>query len=122
MKASISSVSKDNSRSDKKQVYAQKKPGQNGFSKSNSWTPKRSKKSDDPDVIYGYDFSGNVTDIASLETDMGEVLLHGEVFTPEAVKTKSGRYAFKFNLYDGTDSISCSAFIPLRASVSEKME
>ena len=104
-------VSKDNSRSDKKQVYAQKKPGQNGFSKSNSWTPKRSKKSDDPDVIYGYDFSGNVTDIASLETDMGEVLLHGEVFTPEAVKTKSGRYAFKFNLYDGTDSISCSAFI-----------
>ena len=91
--------------------FGQKKPGQDGFRKSNAWTPKRMKKSDDPDVVYGYDFSGTPTDISALESDMGEVMIVGEVFTPEAVKTKSGRYAFKFNIYDGTDSISCSMFL-----------
>ena len=88
-----------------------KRPGQQGFAKKDAWTPKKTKKSDDPDVIFGYDFSGNISDIANLTVDMGEVLISGEIFSREDIKTKSGRIIAKFNLYDGTDSIGCSLFL-----------
>ena len=88
-----------------------KRPGQGSFAKNNAWTPRRSKKSEDPDVVFGYDFSGNITDIAMLEADMGEVLISGQIFSREDIKTRSGRIAAKFNLYDGTDSIGCSAYV-----------
>ncbi len=88
-----------------------RKPGQQGFSKAAPWTPKRNKKSEDPDLIFGYDHVASPIDIASLEAEMGDVMISGEIFSPETVKTKSGRIGVRFNLYDGTDSINCSAYM-----------
>ena len=85
-----------------------KRPGQQGFKRSdNKWTPKQDKKSNNPDVIYGYDFKGEPLSISSLEEGMGEVVISGRIFSPELIKTRNEKYIIKFNLTDGTDSVSC---------------
>ena len=87
------------------------KPGQQGFKKTvNQWTPKVDKKSDNPDVIYGYDFKGEPLKIKTLEEGMGGVIITGFVFGTELVKTRNGKFIIKFNLSDKTDSISCRLF------------
>ena len=92
-------------------VKIQKKPGQDGFKKSETqWTPKRDKKSQDPDVIYGYDFKGEEIPIHHLEEGMGEVIIGGSIFGTDLVKTRNEKFIFRFNLTDGTDSVSCRLF------------
>ena len=85
--------------------------GRTGYKEQQTeFSPKRDKKSDNPDVIYGYDFSGKTMPIKNLEEGMGEVILSGKVFAPETVKTKNGKYILKFNITDNTDSISAKVF------------
>ena len=89
----------------------QKKPGQDGYKQAETaWTPKTDKKSQNPDVIFGYDFKGEPLKIASLEDGMGAVIVNGRIFGPELIKTRNGKYIFKFNITDNTDSISCRLF------------
>ena len=93
------------------------RPGQSNFREAkNRWTPKMDKKSDNPDVIFGYDFSGEPLKINSLEIGMGDVIINGSIFSPEMVKTRNGKFIFKFNLTDHTDSISCRLFCDENAS------
>ena len=85
-----------------------KRPGQIGYKTADTrWTPKQDKKSQNPDVIYGYDFSGKPLSISSLEEGMGDVVIKGKIFAPETIKTRNEKYIIKFNLTDGSDSISC---------------
>ncbi|MDO4961338.1 MAG: PolC-type DNA polymerase III [Eubacteriales bacterium] len=85
-----------------------KKPGQEGFKAAeNKWTPKQDKKSQNPDVIYGYDFKGEPLSISGLEDGMGDVIISGKIFSPEIIKTRNEKYIIKFNLTDNTDSITC---------------
>ena len=87
------------------------RPGQDRFKQAvNRWTPRMDKKSDDPNVIFGYDFSGEPLKMNTLEVGMGDVIVNGYIFTPELVKTRNGKYIFKFNLTDKTDSVSCRLF------------
>ena len=85
------------------------KPGQKSFKTAfNKWTPKTNKKSDNPDVIYGYDFSGEPIAVKNLEEGMGDVIVTGFTFNlDEPRKTKNDKLIFKFNLTDNTDSIAC---------------
>jgi len=88
-----------------------KLPGQNGFKPSqNEWTPKQDRKSQNPDMIYGYDFHGQSIPIHQLEEGMGDVIVQGKLFGTEVVKTRNEKYIFKFNLTDQTDSISAKLF------------
>ena len=85
-----------------------KKPGQQGYRTADSrWTPKQDKKSQNPDVIYGYDFKGEALSISSLEEGMGDVVIQGKIFAPEIIKTRNEKFIIKFNLTDNTDSVSC---------------
>ena len=85
------------------------KPGQKNFKTSfNKWTPKTDKKSDNPAVVYGYDFTGEAVPVHSLEEGMGDVIVTGTTFNlEEPRKTKNDKLIFKFNLTDNTDSIAC---------------
>ena len=88
-----------------------RKPGQDGYKKAETkWTPKTDKKSQNPDVIYGYDFKGEAMNIASLEDGVGEVIINGKIFGLEIIKTRNEKFIFKFNITDETDSISCRLF------------
>ena len=87
------------------------KPGQQGYKKSfNQWTPKQDKKSDNPDVVYGYDFKGEPLKIKTLEDGMGAVIITGFIFGTELIKTRNGKFIIRFNISDKTDSISCRLF------------
>ena len=88
-----------------------KLPGQNGFKQSqNEWTPKQDRKSQNPDLIFGYDFHGTPMPIHQLEEGMGDVIVQGRLFGTETVKTRNEKYIIKFNLTDRTDSISGKLF------------
>ena len=88
-----------------------KKPGQDGYKQAETaWTPKTDKKSQNPDVIFGYDFKGEALKISTLEEGMGAVIVTGRIFGPELIKTRNGKFIFKFNITDNTDSISCRLF------------
>ena len=87
------------------------RPGQQGYKKSfNQWTPKQDKKSDNPDVVYGYDFTGEPLKIKSLEEGMGGVIITGFLFGTELIKTRNGKFIIRFNISDRSDSISCRLF------------
>jgi len=92
---------------EKKNIY-----GRDGYKETKSeFAPRRDKKSDNPDVIYGYDFSGKTIPMSSIEDGMGEVILQGTIFSADdPIKTKNGKYILKFNLTDQTDSVSCRVF------------
>ena len=93
------------------EVKAAPLPGQSGFRQAKTkWTPVRNKKSNDPNIVYGYDFSGESLPVSSLSEGMGEVILSGSVFEPETIRTKNGKYIFRFNLTDCTDSVGCRLF------------
>lgn len=116
-----SSFSKNNSGEAKQSGNVSKnqavKPGQDRFKEAyNKWTPKQDKKSDNPDIIFGYDFSGEALPVHSLEEGMGEVIISGHIFNPEVLKTRNGKYIYKFNITDDTDSISCRLFCDENAS------
>ncbi len=88
-----------------------KKPGQTGYKEADTrYTPKQDKKSQNPDVIYGYDFSGEPLSISTLQEGMGAVIINGKLFGIEIIKTRNGKFIYKFNISDGTDSISCKLF------------
>ena len=77
-----------------------KRPGQTGYKTADTrWTPKQDKKSQNPDVIYGYDFSGEPLSISSLEEGMGDVVIKGKIFAPETIKTRNEKYIIKFMWY-----------------------
>ena len=46
-----------------------------------------------------------------LGVDDGKIALHGEVIFTEEKTLKSGKTLFSFDLYDGTSSITCKAFL-----------
>ena len=76
----------------------------------NEFSVRRDKKSDNPDVIYGYDFSVKTLSINTLQEGMGEVGIQGMVFGTETIKTRNGKYIITFNITDRTDSITCKLF------------
>ena len=69
-------------------------------------------KPKNPDVIYGRDFTDEVTPMNELDNVMGEVKIRGEIFELE-VKfiEKSNSTLFLFSVTDFTDSISARIFI-----------
>lgn len=90
----------------KKNIY-----GRQGYKEARTeFSVRRDKKSDNPDVIYGYDFSGTPISIHNLEDGMGEVIITGKIFAFEKRQTKNGKYIILFNITDKTDSISCKVF------------
>ena len=100
-------------------------PGQNGFRRSqNQWTPKQDKKSDNPDVIFGYDFTGEPIALSAVTDGMGEAVVQGRIFSPESIKTRNGKFILRFNLTDDTDSIACRMFLDENefSEVEDKMK
>lgn len=58
---------------------------------------------------------GDPAKIADLSVDSGNVLLDGEIMrhdeSPSSRELKSGKFLVMFDLYDGTSTITCKAFI-----------
>ena len=74
--------------------------------------PKEEEIEDTP-LILGNNI--NITDplvkVADLGVDDGKIALQGEVIYTEDRTLKSGKTLFSFDLYDGTSTITCKAFL-----------
>jgi len=69
------------------------------------------KKSENPDVLFGRDFEGEVTEIREIDGEIGEVTIRGQILSEETRELKSGRKLTIFAITDFTDSISIKMFL-----------
>lgn len=49
--------------------------------------------------------------VIDISIDSGKIALEGEVINTDSRELKSGKFLFMFDLYDGTSTITCKAFI-----------
>ena len=75
--------------------------------------PPEEEEEDDTPLILG--ISENITDplvkVQDLSVEDGKISLQGEVIYTEDRTLKSGKTLFSFDLYDGTSTITCKAFL-----------
>ena len=93
----------------------------NTIIKSNAQIPELPTESEDTPLILGN--SLNITEplvtVESLGADDGKVSLDGEVIFMEDRELKSGKTLLSFDLYDGTSTMTCKAF--LNKDISKKV-
>lgn len=70
----------------------------------------RSKASNNPDVIFGRDFTEGPINICDIEGDIGEVIIRGQVCGLDVRDTRTGKKMVKFWITDFTDSIDVKLF------------
>lgn len=85
----------------------------NTIIKTNAQIPELPQESEDTPLILGK--SLNVTEplvkVLDLTVDDGKVCLDGEVINMEDRELKSGKTLLSFDLYDGTSTMTCKAFL-----------
>lgn len=69
-----------------------------------------SKKSDNPDVIYGRDIEEEPMEIVKIDGPIGEVVIHGKVMSLESREVRNEKTLIIFSLTDFTDTIMLKAF------------
>ena len=69
-----------------------------------------SKKSDNPDVIYGRDIEEEPIEIVKIDGPIGEVVIHGKVMSLESREVRNEKTLIIFSLTDFSDTIMLKAF------------
>ncbi|HOO28689.1 MAG TPA: PolC-type DNA polymerase III N-terminal domain-containing protein, partial [Lachnospiraceae bacterium] len=84
----------------------------NKFEKKN-WPSRRGsriKKSDNPDVIYGYDFNEEPVVISEIDGEIGEIIVKGQIIRFETRDTRNEKKLVIFDVTDFTDTITVKMF------------
>ena len=69
------------------------------------------KSADNPDVIYGRDFEDGAIKIEEIQSEMGEVVIRGEVISMEEREIRNEKIILIFNVTDYTDTITVKMFV-----------
>ena len=69
-----------------------------------------SKKSDNPDVIYGRDIEEDAMEIIKIDGPIGEVVIHGKVMSMESREVRNEKTLIIFSVTDFTDTIMLKTF------------
>lgn len=70
----------------------------------------RTKKSDNPEVLYGRDFEDDFIEIDKIEGEVGQVTIRGKILDKESRLLRSGKTIIIFHLTDFTDTITVKMF------------
>ncbi len=70
------------------------------------------RRSDNPNVIYGFDIEGEVSAIDSIEGEVGETIIRGQILGVEEREIKNEKTIYSFTITDFTDTIKCKMFCP----------
>ena len=71
----------------------------------------QARRSQDPDIIYGRDFDGDVIPLESVTGEMGEIIVRGMVMESEARGIRNEKTILIFSITDFTDSITIKLFL-----------
>ena len=88
---------------------AQKKPLEKKGEFRRRYEP-GSKKSDNPDVIYGRDIEEEPMEIVKIDGPIGEVIIHGKVMSLESREVRNEKTLIIFSVTDFTDTIMLKTF------------
>ena len=69
------------------------------------------KRSSHPDVLYGRDFEEDATPIDTIEGDMGDVVIRGQILSFDSRELRNGRGLVSFAVTDDTDTIVAKLFV-----------
>ncbi|MDD6571670.1 MAG: PolC-type DNA polymerase III, partial [Thermoflexaceae bacterium] len=69
------------------------------------------KKSDNPDVLYGRDFDDEVTKIETIQTEIGEVVIAGQVRSVDMREIRNEKTILMFDITDFTDTMGVKMFL-----------
>ena len=69
-----------------------------------------SKKSDNPDVIYGRDIEEEPMEIVKIDGPIGEVVIHGKIMSMESREVRNEKTLIIFSITDFTDTIMLKTF------------
>ena len=81
--------------------------GKNGFFRRE----KAQTREDNPDVIYGRSFEGDITKIVDVTGESGEVIVNGQIVTVETREIRGERTIVMFTVSDFTDTIKAKIFM-----------
>ena len=88
-------------------------PAKKPFEKKGEFRRKyepESKKSDNPDVIYGRDIEEEPMDIVKIDGPIGEVIIHGKVMSLDSREVRNEKTLIIFSVTDFTDTIMLKTF------------
>ena len=68
------------------------------------------KRSDNPDVLYGRDFEDDAIPLETIQSEMGEVCIRGQIMTLEKREIRNEKTIIIFSVTDFTDSITVKMF------------
>jgi len=71
-------------------------------------------------VIVGRGVSGEARTLGTIEDEVKNVVLAGEIFAPQANKLKSGAYILLLKFADATNGIACKKFIGARGKTTQE--
>ena len=66
---------------------------------------------EDPDIIFGRSFDGELTKIVDIQDEIGEVVIHGKVLKVESRELRNEKTIITFSVTDFTDTICGKIFL-----------
>lgn len=72
---------------------------------------KRKNTKNDPDLLYGRNCEGELTEMKDIYDEIGEVVVHGQITSLETREIRNEKTIIIFHLTDFTDSIGCKIFV-----------
>ena len=73
---------------------------------------RQGRRSDNPDVLYGYDVEGEIVPMDQILDEMGEITIRGKVLNVEEREIRNEKTIVSFFITDFTDTMKCKMFCP----------
>ena len=73
---------------------------------------RQGRRSDNPDVLYGYDVEGEIVPMDQILDEMGETTIRGKVLSVEEREIRNEKTIVSFFITDFTDTMKCKMFCP----------
>ena len=110
--ADLSQAGQDDLLVDKTTPKKEEKPQQTKSKLPDKPYRRPQRRSENPNVIYGFDIEGEVSTIDSIEGEIGEIVIRGQILGVEEREIKNEKTIYSFTLTDFTDTIKCKMFCP----------
>lgn len=73
---------------------------------------RQGRRSDNPNVLYGYDVEGEIVPMDQILDEMGEITIRGKVLSVEEREIRNEKTIVSFFITDFTDTMKCKMFCP----------